>query len=216
MPWTRCHRLDRLPCAPLLAPLLACILLGGCAGARVAMPSNTALPVPLVQKIPMPVGLYLDEELRTYMHSESIEGHGDWEIDIGPVQSRLFNNLLTGVFIGHREVDNPEQPPAGIAGVLIPAIDAMQFSIPEQTRTEYYEVWVQYSIELRDSQGAPAGEWRLAAYGRAHTQDHGSSGGALHHAALVACRDAMAYFAVQFPAAPVVQAWQAAALADSA
>ena len=198
-------------CALIAALVLAAL---GCAGAKVAVP--TGFPVPQVAKVPLPVGLYLDEALLSYVHRESLEQRGDWEIELGSAQEPMFDNLLSGLFIGHRTVKQLGASHDDIAGVLAPSIEELQFSIPEQTRSEYYEVWIRYRFELHANDGEKLGQWDLTAYGKAHQQNHAGASAALQSAALVACRDAMAFFTQQFGKVPVVQTWLDGELGGSA
>lgn len=179
----------------------------GCAGAKVAVP--TQFPVPLVEKVPLPVGLYLDDALLNYIHRESLEQRGDWEIELGAAQPAMFANLLDGMFAGHRLVKRLDAKHPDIAGVLSPSIEEVQFATPEQSRSDYYEVWLRYRFKLHDNQGAELGAWDLTAYGKAHKQNHAGASSALQDAAMAACRDAMAFFTQQFASVPVVQAWLA-------
>ncbi len=198
-------------CALSAALVLAAF---GCAGAKVAVP--TGFPVPQVTKVPLPVGLYLDEALLSYVHRESLGQRGDWEIELGSAQEPMFDNLLSGLFIGHRTVKQLGASHDDIAGVLAPSIEELQFSIPEQTRSEYYEVWIRYRFELHANDGEKLGQWDLTAYGKAHQQNHAGASAALQSAALVACRDAMAFFTQQFGRVPVVQTWLDSELGGSA
>ncbi len=182
-------------------------LLVGCAGAKVAVP--TQFPVPLVEKVPLPIGLYLDEALLAYTHRESLEKRGDWEIELGSAQPSMFANLLDGMFVGHRLVKQVAARHRDVAGVLAPSIEEVQFATPEQSRSDYYEVWLRYRFKLHDNQGAELGDWELTAYGKAHKQNHAGTGSALQDAAMAACRDAMAFFTQQFATVPAVQAWLA-------
>ncbi len=195
--------------------MTALALMAGCAGAKVTVPT-TQFPVPLVTKLLLPMGLHLDDALLNYTHSESLEQGGDWEIELGSAQVPMFSNLLTGMFVGFRQVETLDANHSDIAGVLSPSIEELQFSTPEQTRSDYYEVWIRYRFALHDNQGEKLGDWSLTAYGRSHKQNHGSASGSLQNAALSACRDAMAFFTQQFPTLPVVQAWLQQELKGSA
>ena len=194
-------------------PLLWILALSvGCAGAKVAVP--TQFPVPLVEKVPLPIGLYLDDALLSYTHRESLEKRGDWEIELGAAQPSMFANLLDGMFAGHRLVKQVQARHPDIAGVLSPSIEEVQFATPEQSRSDYYEVWLRYRFKLHDNQGAELGDWQLTAYGKAHKQNHAGAGSALQDAAMAACRDAMAFFTQQFATVPAVQAWLAQELGE--
>ena len=194
---------------------LAALLLAGCAGgSSVAVPQQ--FPLPLVARLPLPMGIYLDEALTSYVHEEAIEGQGDWAIDLGSAQRPMFDTLFSGLFIGHRFVASPEAANPDLAGVLAPSVAELQFTTPKQTRSEYHEVWIRYRFQLYDNQGDTLGEWELTAYGKSHRQNHGSASNSLQAAALDACRDAMADFALRFARVPVVQAWLAKELEGAA
>lgn len=196
--WSRAY-------ANTLALLLAGTLLGACAGGSVAVP--TSFPVPLMEKVQLPVGIYLDDALSTYSHTEAIEGRGEWHIELGSAQRSMFDNLLAGMFIGHRFVQRADVPNPDVAGVIIPSIDELQFTLPSQTRTDYHEVWIRYRFQMLDNQGHALGDWFLTAYGKSHKQNHGGASASLQAAALEACRDAMADFALRFKSFPGVAGW---------
>ncbi len=200
--------------ATILTSGLFIVGLVGCAGGgSVAVPSG--FPVPLVEKVQLPVGILLDEALTSFTHVEEVEGHGPWEIELGSAQHSMFDNLLAGMFIGHRVVGRTAGDNPNIAGVLVPSIEELQFTLPSQTRTEYHEVWIRYRFRLLDNQGESIGDWRLTAYGKSHQQNHGAAAASLRAAALDACRDAMAVFATRFHKFPGVADWLRAELGDT-
>ena len=185
--------------------ILACSLLAACAGGSVAVP--TSFPVPLMEKVQLPVGIHLDDALNGYTHIETVEGRGEWEIELGSAQRSMFDNLLEGMFIGHRFVERADAQNPDVAAVLVPSIEELQFTLPSQTRTEYHEVWIRYHFRMLDNRGNVLGDWPLMAYGKSHQQNHGGASASLRAAALDACRDAMADFAIRFRSFPGVSAW---------
>lgn len=201
--------------APVRAVLISALLsLAGCMSTTVEVDEQTKFPVPLVNKIPLTVGLYLPEELLTFVHSEDHGDDGTYTIEIGEAQPTVFKNLLVGMFDNMVVVDDPAHPGVDVAGTIVPKIAEMQFSTPTQTRTDYFEVWLRYSFDLYGHDGAHLGDWDLTAYGKANTQNYGmnSTQPTLRAAALQACRDAMAFFTVQFTQIGVVQQWLASEL----
>ena len=191
-----------------LPALLACVIwLAGCSGAQVEVPVDQ-FPVPLAQKLPVSMGLYLDETLITYKHEEEFQSGSDWLIDLGSAQVPMFTNLAQGMFQSYAMVETLQPPFQGVSAVLRPSIADLQFTTPAQTRSEHFEVWIRYEFELFDNQGASLGNWDMTAYGKAHEQNSGTSA-ALQRAALNACRDAMAFFTLQFRTTPVVKSWLA-------
>lgn len=199
---------------PMLAGLLL-LLLGACVGTTQLEIEGGALPVPLLERTPVNLGIYLDEELTTYVYREEIENKGTWVVPLGPIQLPMFENIGTGLFESYRFVDQPVAQATTSAsplldGVLKPAIKEVQFSLPSQTRTNYYEVWVRYTFTLLDRAGNPVGEWNLPAYGKASDENYGSASKGLEAAAIAACRDAMAFFSINFSREPSVRKWLAA------
>lgn len=195
----------------LLRPALvsgAMAALSGCGGASVAVP--TEFPVPLVERVPVTMGVHLSPELRKFVHTEKLKNSGDWSIDLGDAQEPMFTNLATGMFAAMRFVNDPLAPGADVDAVLVPSISEVQFSIPTQTRSDYFEVWIRYHFQLLSNDGQTLADWDLTAYGKANQRNYGGLQGsqpALQAAALSACRDAMAFFTVQFRGVEPVKNW---------
>ncbi len=186
-------------------------IVADCGGASVAVP--TEFPVPLVERLPLTMGIHLSPELRKFVHKEKLEQSGEWSIDLGDAQEPMFTNLLTGMFANLRFVGDPQAPGDDVDGVLVPNITEVQFSIPTQTRSDYFEVWIRYHFELLSGDGQAIADWDLTAYGKANQRNYGGLQGsqpALQAAALAACRDAMAFFTVQFRGVAPVKDWLAA------
>ena len=180
--------------------------LGACTGASVQAPVK--FPVPVVESLPLNMGLVLSDELRSYVHQEKLENNGTWVIDIGDAQQPMFENLFSGLFQSYETLAKVNGQSSSHNGVIVPNIAQAQFSIPSQTRTDYFEVWIRYQIQLFDEQTLIA-EWPITAYGKANVRNYGlvSTNEALTAAARAACRDAMAFFAVEFGADPKIRAW---------
>jgi hypothetical protein len=189
------------------------LLLSACMTTNVELPV-TQFPVPLMEKLPVRMGFYLSEELLTYQFREDLGQNGTFEIEIGEAQPTMFQNLLTGMFAQAIRVDSTAVPAGLVDAVLVPSIAEMQFSTPQQTRTDYFEVWVRYQFQLYGTDGTLIGDWPLTAYGKANTQNYmlSTTAPTLRLAAFNACRDAMAFFTVQFRTVPVVQQWLKATL----
>jgi hypothetical protein len=192
------------------------LLVAGCMTTNVEVPA-TQFPVPLMQQLPVRMGLFLPEELSNYQFRQDLGDAGVFEIEIGPAQKAMFTNLLTGMFVKVLPASDPTTFDTLQAdAVLVPRIAEMQFSTPQQTRTDYYEVWIRYDMALYDQDGTVIAQWPLTAYGKANTQNYllASTSPTLTQAALNACRDAMAFFTVQFQTLPGVQQWLQATLSS--
>jgi hypothetical protein len=193
--------------------MLLLLALGGCAGASVAV-QPTELPIPLVEPLPINIGIHLSDELLKFAHTEELAKNGTWRIDIGSAQSLMFENLAAGMFTGHRlitELPTQEKLASGVDAVLVPSISQLQFAIPAQTRSSFFEVWIKYQFQLVRADGSAIAEWPLQAYGKANSHNYGfmedTANGALQEAARVALRDAMAFFALKFKRVPAISQW---------
>ncbi len=206
-------------CRGLLHGLVV-LTLSGCGATRVSVPET--FPVPLVEKLPLSVGARLDEALVTYRHVEQPEVGGAWEIEVGSAQPALFNNLLTGLFTrgglvagaGTGTGTDTTSPlsVADLDAVLVPSIEELQFSTPDVTKTDFYEVWIRYRMRLYGPDDTLIADWALTAYGQSNARNYNMQGDgpALQAAALAACRDAMTFFIVQFQTIPAVEVWLSA------
>ncbi len=192
---------------PLCILVMLALLTTGCSSTKRLSLDNT-FPVPLMQKVPLDVAIYLDEALRTYSYSEVLSKNDAWHVELGPVQEALFTNLGAGVFRRSTLTDSPSIQ--GMDAVLQPSIQDMQFSLPKQTRSNFYEVWIRYQFKMTDRQGDVVAEWTLPAYGKASNRDYGSSAAGVEAAAIAACRDAMAFFAINFDSEASIAQWLAA------
>lgn len=166
---------------------------------------DTQFPVPLLQKTPISLGLHLDDTLLSFTYHEVINKNSKWNVTVGQVQEALFINLVAGMFTQYSLVN--EAGSEGVDGTLKPEITDLQFSLPEQTRSDFYEVWIRYKFQLYRDDGTLVAEWPLPAYGKASKRDFGSAYAGVEAAAISACRDAMAFFAINFQKEPKVQQW---------
>ena len=186
-------------------PVATAFAMGGCTGANVVV--NTVVPAPLVERIPMRVGLFFDESLKGYVHEETLEDHGDFRIELGAVQVPVFERVFDALFEETVSLDSREAD-GGVAAVIVPIFEELQFSIPAQTRGDFFEVWIKYRIDVYDSGGELLASWPLPAYGKSNERNFGfmedSKGSGLTEASTWALRDAAAHLSFYFPRIPEV------------
>ena len=96
-----------------------------------------------------------------------------------------------------------------VDAILLPEIMQMQMALPRQTRSEYFEVWMRYRFHFYDNEANLIGSWDLPAYGKANQNDYRGDEAGLKAAALSACRDAMAFFSLNFQSESVAARWAA-------
>jgi len=191
------------------AAVLVSVLLGACSGATVQLDDD--IPSPLIEPLPLKMGVYLQPALTQYVYEERIADHGDWRIEVGPMQTKLFMQMAGAMFQKAVRVNAISPLQAGLDGVLVPTIADFQISIPDQTRSDFYEVWIKYSIRVYDHSGQLVADWPLTAYGKASEKDYSwyqtTQGPAMQVATLRALRDAGAFLVMGFPKVPAIKAW---------
>ena len=184
-----------------LACLCLSLLLGGCTTTAVTVEA-TFPERPVVQQLPLKVAVVYDEAFQRYTLSESIPQRGNWEIDLGAAQVALFRAMLPALFsaVTERDALAPEPEDSTAELLLRPQLQDMQFSIPYQTRSNFFEVWLKYEIELFERDGETlVARYPLTGYGRTRDGFLDSAQVAIEQAAITALRDAGAFFAIEFP-----------------
>ena len=169
---------------------------------------DTDVPTPTVSKIPLNMGVYYDPALRTYAYTEDTEDRPDWKIESGDSQVALFDRILPSMF----QAVTPARATtgvAGVAGVIAPRVTEMQFALPTETKTELYEAWIKYQMQLYDSDGQLVAEWPVTGYGKAETAMLKSKDDGLSTAINLAMRDAGAKLALGFEHVQEIRRWLA-------
>ena len=189
--------------------LLLSIQTGCQSGANVYM--TTSVPVPLVDVLPLRIGVFLPPELKNYEYKEKIANHGEFSVNLGDTQSQLFEQVFRAMFADVKLLDAPEELPEGLDGVLIPMVNQVQITIPQQMRSDFYEVWISYSIELKGPQGKHLHSWSFAAYGKANRRNYNNildrADSALEHATADALRDVAGIILFSFTKQAPIQDW---------
>jgi hypothetical protein len=184
-----------------LASLCLSLLLGGCTTTAVTVEA-TFPERPVIEQLPLEVAVVYDDAFQRYTLSESIPQRGNWEIDLGAAQVALFRAMLPAIFsaVTEREALAPEPEDSSAELLLRPQLQDMQFSIPYQTRSNFFEVWLKYEIELYERDGETlVARYPLTGYGRTRDGFLDSAQVAIEQAAITALRDAGAFFAIEFP-----------------
>ncbi len=201
---------------------LALLAAAVCGCSKSVTLEDPTIPDPLVEQIPLAVAVRYPKEFEHYVHKEKVIGKDEWTIDMGRANSMLFTKLFGSLFsdctvIGERpkEAGEPEDDalpghpvrckfvPADtnphdlpIDALIEPSIDAFEFSVPNQSQTDSFAVWIRYRLKIFDAQGNEIANWPLSAYGKAMSSMMGGDD-ALRHAAVLAMRDAAALVILQ-------------------
>jgi hypothetical protein len=194
-----------------LVPLLAALLLAGCTTTAVEVQGEFPTGA-VVEKLPLSMGVLFTEEFRAYTLAEPIPTRGDWTIDIGSAQVAMFQSVLPAMFERVEEVDSVEAA-EGLDAVLVPRVEEMQFAIPFQTKSNFFEVWIRYQLTLHDpATDTVIAAWPLTAYGRTRDAMLEGAEPAIRQAAIMALRDAGAFLAIDFRKTRELEPWLRQAL----
>lgn len=174
-----------------LTGMLIAGLISGCAGSNVTLQTPT-IPTPLIHKIPASVGLRMPENFEHFVHEEQVYGREEWSIDLGRSNAALFTQLFGYMFQNVIVLSDSDDPKTlAIDALIEPSIDAFEFSVPNQSKTDAFAVWIRYRIRVFDFDGNEVANWPVSAYGKSQTASVSGSQ-ALKRAAILAMRDAAA------------------------
>lgn len=205
------HPEPRFPGAfrrPALLLLLPALALAAACTQSVKIKVDSEVPIPTVARIPLAMGVHYDAALRAYTYTEDTEDRPDWNIESGESQVQLFERILPSMFQSVTEAPATTGVP-GVAGVIAPHVAEMQFALPTETKTDFYEAWIKYQLQLFDADGQLVAEWPVTGYGKAETAMLKSKDDGLSTAINLAMRDAGAKVALGFEHVPDVRRWLA-------
>ena len=197
------HRLSKT-----LSVFAIVAIAGGC-GSQVSIDDPT-IPDPLIDKLPMKVGGRYPEAFDHFVHEERVVGKEKWTIDLGASNRLLFTQLFSSMFTEFVVVDaDTDIRDLGLDALIEPSIDAFEFSVPKQSQTEEFAVWIRYRIKIFDGEGNQVANWPISAYGKSQTTFF-TGDAALRRAAVLAMRDAAALVIMQMDKATGISKLNAA------
>lgn len=180
----------------------------GMAGCSKNIVVESTFPEPVIESLPLDAGVNYTQALENYDYVEDLPNDIEWSITLGEANVRMFDAAFGAMF---RNVVPVEQP--GGAGapfdtldvVIEPKVDAFEFSLPRQSRSDQYAVWIRYNLAVYEPGGQFITNWPVSAYGQADSRLFGG-GGAMKAAVVRAMRDAIANIVIGFPNEPTVRA----------
>ena len=175
----------------------------GCASSVIV---ESQFPTPLVEPLPLRMGVIFSPELQDYVHAESLPQQSTWTIGLGNANVAMLSPLFETMFVETQMVDDvPVDPSARLDGVLLPTLEKFEFDVPIGSRDEFVEVWMQYSLALFEPDGSLVIEWPVSGYGKAELI--GNREDAVNRAAVVAMREVGATISTKFAEQPDVRYW---------
>ncbi len=173
------------------------VVMTGCAGGSSVLLKNATIPEPLIDRLPLKVGARYPDVFDNFVHEEQVIGKEKWSIDLGHSNRLLFTQLFSSMFSQFVVIDDSSDPrDLGLDALIEPSIDAFEFSVPSQSQTDEFAVWIRYRIKIVDSSGSSIANWPIAAYGKSRSATFGGDI-ALQRAAELAMRDAAALIILQ-------------------
>ena len=174
---------------------LAIFLMAGCSS-TVTMEMPT-IPEPRIEKIPVDVVVRIPAEFQDFTHSEEVLGRDTWTIHLGSSNAAFFTQLF-GFMFDSVVILGPDDDPRDYQfdALIEPSIEGFEFSVPNQSQTNAFAVWIRYRISVFDSIGNRASSWTVSAYGKSQKEGMGGSD-SLRRAAILAMRDAAALIIMQ-------------------
>lgn len=192
-----------------VAILAVLLIMSGCGGSQVVL-HDPSIPEALIDKLPLKVAGRYPENFQHFIHEETVAGKEKWTIDLGKSHQMLFSQLFHSMFSDYQVIDADTDPrDMGFDAVIEPSVDAFEFSVPHQTKTEEFAVWIRYRIKIFDSEGNQIANWPISAYGKSQTTSLGGDA-ALRRAAVLAMRDAAALVIMQMDKATGISKLSAA------
>ena len=174
---------------------LAIVLVAGCSS-TVALDMPT-IPEPRIEKIPVEVAVRIPAEFQNFVHYEEVLGRETWTIHLGSSNAAFFTQLF-GFMFNSVVILGPDDDPRDYQfdALIEPSIEGFEFSVPNQSQTNAFAVWIRYRITVFDSIGNRASSWTVSAYGKSEKEGLGGSD-SLRRAAILAMRDAAALIIMQ-------------------
>lgn len=184
--------------------VLISLFAAGCAS-NVTVDEPT-IPAPHIEKLPMDVALRIPEEFQHFVHEEDVLGRDKWTIDLGRANATFFEQLFRYMF-DNVIVLGPDDDALDYQfdALVEPVIEGFEFSVPNQSKTDAFAVWIRYRMQIFDRVGTNASTWTVSAYGKSQKEGLGGSK-SLQRAAVLAMRDAAALILMQMNKATKISA----------
>ena len=177
-----------------LAILISLVASGCASNVKVEYPT---IPDPLIDKLPMDIALRIPDEFYDFSHEENVLGKETWSIQLGSANAMFFEQLFGYMFDNVIVLSATDDALDYEFDALIePHIEGFEFSVPNQSKTDAFAVWIRYRIQIFDSAGNRASTWTVSAYGKSQKEGLGGSK-SLRRAAVLAMRDAAALILLQ-------------------
>lgn len=184
----------------VVAATLFLLLAAGCSQS-LTIPDR--IPEPLVQALPLRAGLYFTPAFSSYRYTEHEQGQVAWDVELGTANVGLFNRLGTRMFRDTAQIARLPTAgnPAEVDIIIEPVIDAFEFSLPKNSASDQYAVWIRYTLRVYGPEGELVTAWSLSGYGEAGERTL-KPARSMEQATVLAMRDAAAAISLEFAVQP--------------
>jgi len=184
--------------------LIGIALLAGCSQSVVV---ETDFPQPMVPSLPLKIGLRYDDALLGYEYREKVPNDVEWSFKLGDANLDLFNTIFASLFAETIRIDDIESAATQypqLDAIIAPQVEALEFSLPRQSQTDQYSVWIRYNINVYQPTGDLITTWPVSAYGQSDSRTFGGNA-AMERATIRAMRDAAATITLGFANQPKIK-----------
>ena len=182
--------------------LVATFLILSCSSQITVLDPN--IPKPVIASSNLSAAIKYPDNFEDFSHEEQIIGEDKWQIKLGRSNKILFNKLFSSIFNDFIILDKDSALESTIDILIEPEIEAFEFSVPKQSQTNAFAVWIRYRIKIYDNQGKTIANWPISAYGKSETGTF-SDNNDLGHAAILAMRDAAALIILQIEKSSILK-----------
>jgi len=166
-----------------------------------------AYPPALIQTLPYSTGLVLNNSFTNYSFTREKDDKRI-TITLGGSQTELLSQIFGDMFLKVTPFQAiPQAGKNNLDLLIVPHIEKLQLSMPDETSINIFEVWIKYKLEIFDHSGTLITEWFVSSYGRTQTRFLKSQEAALNQATTSALRDAGTQIITGFNEVPKIRDW---------
>ncbi len=182
--------------------LVATLLILSCSSQITVLDPN--IPKPVIAPSNLSAAIKYPDNFEDFSHEEQIIGEDKWQIKLGGSNKILFNQLFSSIFNNFIILERDADLESTTDILIEPEIEAFEFSVPKQSQTNAFAVWIRYRIKIYDNKGKTIANWPISAYGKSETGTF-SDNDDLGHAAILAMRDAAALIILQIEKSSILK-----------
>jgi hypothetical protein len=168
---------------------------------------ETDFPEPLVPSLPLTVGLHYGDTITNYSYQEDLPYDEDWSFELHETNAKLFDKIFAALFdqtIHVEEIGGNAAPYSELDAIIEPSVEAFEFSLPRQSQSDQYAVWIRYNLKIYTPDGNLITSWPISAYGQSDSRMFGASK-AMEKATINALRDAAVSIVTGFEKQPKIR-----------